>query len=1267
MTDGGTALPKHTSTMCNRRRKTAQMRAALAAAICLGALVGFAPAASAQSWQQPERLSEASRDGNVSPQVVVDAHGTAIAVWASDGENLNAVEVSERPASTGVWQAPVSLSKAGQIAWDGHVAIAPDGEAIAVWEQQNDGHAVVYSSVKAPGGSWGSPVALTNPSGEDSEPQIAIDAGGEAVALWENNGEKSNGESTIVLQAAARPGPGTAWGAPVDLSDTSAEAVDPQIALNEEGEALAAWRLSALSTQAVQVAVRPPKSGWEAPLTLSGAGYAGAPLVALNGQGAAVITWASRQSQNVLIEAASRSTANSEWASAVTLAEGELNPERFESPQAAIGIDAAGSATAVWPLLSGNKNLVQAAAMSSGGSWQPATTITETSFEGSEPHLAMNPQGEAVAIWTARVGGELSAQGSSLSDPAGTWSPAQTLSTPGGNEFEPTVAIDSGGGGFAVWDSAQSDEDVIQAATYIPPDTSEVTITTSKSRALLGETVTLKAKIEPTPEDPHPGTVRFSLANELEVDPNECEVAVNATTGEASCEISETDAAEFEWVAEYSGSEDGIFPAATSAPLKMEWVFPSPCTSGYYSATGLEPCVEADPGSYVAESGATSETLCSEGAYQPDSHSERCNPSELGHYVEGKGATSQTACEAGTFDAGSGSTLATDCIAASLGHFVANEGEGSEEECAIGSYASITHSEVCVPAEPGHYVAQPGAASQQECVAGTYSSNQGESSCSTTPEGNYSAAGATTPISCDPGTNDPHTNSTTSAACETDPAGSYSGSGAASATLCDAGTSNSNTGSTTSAACELDVAGSWSAPGAASATLCAAGTYSAIAGATSSAACQEAGPGYSDPTAGLTEEVPCQPGDYAPLSDSEHCTPAGLGHYVSEQAQSTEQECPAGTYAGTTQSTLCKPAETGHYVSQAGSASQQECVAGTYSERTEATTCSTTPEGDYSGSGAVAPTPCGPGTTNPTTGATSSAACEADGPGSYSGSGATQASLCEPGTFQPNTGSSDCEEAEAGHYVNAHGASAQTECPAGTYSSVKRSMTCLTAPKNTYTSAGAIEPLSCAKGTESAPGSSSCTPVPTAPKEEPKTEVKAETKVETPTTTTTTPPVEQPAKGHEATPIVTKLKLNHSCLAPATLVLDSRAAQGLNLSFRLNETASIEYKIAPGKGAAKLAKCPSGKGHSKAKPEPVWTGPHIAGKGKKQHKVAPTKVSRTLTAGSHQVPLAAALAAAHINAKHLRPGTYVLTVIAVNAEGKRSIAETIEFWVVNRP
>jgi hypothetical protein len=514
------------------------------------------------------------------------------------------------------------------------------------------------------------------------------------------------------------------------------------------------------------------------------------------------------------------------------------------------------------------------------------------------------------------------------------------------------------------------------------------------------------------------------------------------------------------------------------------------CQPGFYSATTEEPCTEASPG----------------------------------HYTEGTGATTQTPCEAGTYNPNNGSTSGADCLQASLGNYVELIGQSTEQECAIGTFASIIHSEVCVEAEPGHYVAHSGSASQQECVAGTYSERTEATTCSTTPEGNYSATGATTPIPCDPGTNDPHTNSTSSAACELDAAGSYSGAGASSATLCDAGTSNSNTGSTTSAACELDVAGSWSAPGAATATLCAAGTYNPNNGSTSSAA----------------------------------CTPAGLGHYVS----------------------------------QAGSANQQECVAGMYSE---------------------------------------------------------------------HTGSSDCEEAEAGHYVSAHGASAQTECPAGTYSSLARATRCTTTPMNTYSSNGAIEPTPCPTGTEAPAGSVACTAI---PKTELKTEVKVETKVETPTTTTTTPPVQQPAKGHEVTPIITKLKLNHLCVAPGTLIANGSEAKGLNLSLRLNEAASIEYKIAPGKGAAKSTKCPRGKGHSKTAHEKVWTGPHIASKGKKKHEVAPAKAPLALTAGSHQVSLAAALAAAHFNAKHLRPGNYVLTVIAVNAEGKRSIATTVKFWII---
>src|SRR5947209_9395470 len=43
----------------------------------------------------------------------------------------------------------------------------------------------------------------------------------------------------------------------------------------------------------------------------------------------------------------------------------------------------------------------------------------------------------------------------------------------------------------------------------------------------------------------------------------------------------------------------------------------TPCSAGSYSTSGFAPCLPADAGSYVSGPGATSETPCDKGSFQP--------------------------------------------------------------------------------------------------------------------------------------------------------------------------------------------------------------------------------------------------------------------------------------------------------------------------------------------------------------------------------------------------------------------------------------------------------------------------------------------------------------------------------------------------------------------------------------------------------------------------------------------------------------------------
>jgi len=86
------------------------------------------------------------------------------------------------------WLAPVNLSEAVQNKDNPHVAIDSQGDAVAVWELSNGINQVVQAAVRPVGGAWQTPVNLSQEEGhglEKLEPQVAMDPQGNAVAAWD--------------------------------------------------------------------------------------------------------------------------------------------------------------------------------------------------------------------------------------------------------------------------------------------------------------------------------------------------------------------------------------------------------------------------------------------------------------------------------------------------------------------------------------------------------------------------------------------------------------------------------------------------------------------------------------------------------------------------------------------------------------------------------------------------------------------------------------------------------------------------------------------------------------------------------------------------------------------------------------------------------------------------------------------------------------------------------------------------------------------------
>ncbi|HEX7058319.1 MAG TPA: PKD domain-containing protein [Solirubrobacterales bacterium] len=234
------------------------------------------------------------------PGVAVDASGDVVVAWQYNDSALahSLIQVSSRLAGAS-FAAPIPISDTSHDAGLPAVAMDATGEATVVWAESDGVDQLIRAASGAPGGSFTSPVDLSA-SGQDAfTPDIAIAPGGDATAVW----TRSNG-SNFIIQAATRP-PGGVFSAPADLSAPGQDAFDPEVAMNASGAATVVWRRSDGLSAIAQAATREPGGAFSPPADLSAPGQdAVSPGVAMDSVGDATTVWYRSNGANSIVQAA---------------------------------------------------------------------------------------------------------------------------------------------------------------------------------------------------------------------------------------------------------------------------------------------------------------------------------------------------------------------------------------------------------------------------------------------------------------------------------------------------------------------------------------------------------------------------------------------------------------------------------------------------------------------------------------------------------------------------------------------------------------------------------------------------------------------------------------------------------------------------------------------------------------------------------------------------------------------------------------------------
>ena len=409
------------------------------------AIVAFPMSAAGEL--QPNDISRSGVSGST-PRIASDGHGNVVAVWREVDGDTSAVGAAFRPAG-GAWSSARRISEPAAATESPKLAMDALGNAVAVWQRSTGHDSVVQAAVRPAGGEWSKPQNLST-SGEPAfNADVAI-RGGRATAVW-----MALGDRHTAIETSSRAIDG-AWAPAQTISGPIGNASAPAVAVDDAGAAVASWRWSDGAFLVVQAATRTSQGAWAPPEVLSGPGRsASQPLLAMAANGSALVAWLRFNGSWTAAQVASRPAGGS-WGEARNLSERGGNARRLD-----LAMNARGDAIVTWTqtLLTSGADLYSSFRKSGSDQW--ARTQVTRYWSGLEAKVALDEQGNATAVWS----GSLTISASFK--PAGeAWQPNYLLSDYDNVTAQPAVTTQRPENATALWVRSGEAGDFVQAVSY---------------------------------------------------------------------------------------------------------------------------------------------------------------------------------------------------------------------------------------------------------------------------------------------------------------------------------------------------------------------------------------------------------------------------------------------------------------------------------------------------------------------------------------------------------------------------------------------------------------------------------------------------------------------------------------------------------------------------------------------------------------------------------------------------------------------------------
>lgn len=309
----------------------------------------------------------------------------------------------------------------------------------------------------------GTPVLIENDDvGYAVTPALAADSSGNAVAVW------SHFEGLHLGIRANRYVAGVGWGTAQRIDgNISGDAQQPQVAVDASGNAVAIWVVGFGTSSEIWVNRYSAGSGWGTASKLSGNGkFSDDPVVASDASGNAIAVWTETDAGGAGNYVwSNRHTVGLGWGTAQQIATGSGN---FGSTPS-VSVDASGNAFAIWRRSDGIRGNIWVNRYTVGVGWGTEEQIEASDAEtvSFPPRIAFDSSGNAMAVWSQQDSGQYSIWSNRYTAGVGWGSPQLVESENTSAARYPDIVFDSSGNAIVVWERSSGMQRSIWTNRYI--------------------------------------------------------------------------------------------------------------------------------------------------------------------------------------------------------------------------------------------------------------------------------------------------------------------------------------------------------------------------------------------------------------------------------------------------------------------------------------------------------------------------------------------------------------------------------------------------------------------------------------------------------------------------------------------------------------------------------------------------------------------------------------------------------------------------------